>query len=240
MRLLRYDDRGELSLTKDLSDAEIPRYAILSHTWGTEEDEVNLQELHKGPDKSKAGYRKLQLCGEQARKDELEYFWVDTCCIDKTSSSELSKNLNLMFRYYQNSIKCYVYLADVTEQNTEDEFKVSRWFQRGWTLQELLAPASLDFFSRDWTYLGTKATLEQEIHEATRIPVSALRSNALSLFSVDERMSWTTKRNTKEQEDKAYCLMGIFGVSMAPRYGEGESLAFARLTNKIKKNLKRE
>lgn len=240
MRLLRFDNRGELCLTEDLSNEEIPCYAILSHTWGNEGDEIKLQELNEGLDKSKTGYKKLQLCGEQARKDRLDHFWVDTCCIDKTSSSDLSKNLNLMFRYYQNSSKCYVYLSDVKTTKSEQEFTESRWFTRGWTLQELLAPRTVEFFSCEWQYLGSRATLETWIQRTTQVPLDALRGADLSNFDQDERMRWTIGRATKEKEDKAYCLMGIFGVSMAPRYGEGENAALARLKNKIRKSLKRE
>ena len=151
MRLLERNNAGEFSLTKDLvGDDEIPRYAILSHTW-REGEEVTLKDLLDGSGKSKSGYTKIRFCGEQARRDGLQYFWVDTCCIDKSNNSEISEAINSMFRWYRNAAKCYVYLSDVsssafgTNDNfsqlpCESAFRKSKWFTRGWTLQELLAP----------------------------------------------------------------------------------------------------
>src|SRR6266480_2559299 len=153
MRLLELKDNGEFSLTKNLID-NIPPYAILSHTWGPEEEEVTFQELTEGTGGSKVGYRKIQFCGDQAVHDGLQYIWVDTCCINKADNSELSEAINSMFRWYHNATKCYVYLSDVSinspykndqfSQSTwEPAFHKSRWFTRGWTLQELLAPLSV-------------------------------------------------------------------------------------------------
>ena len=144
MRLLEYNDEGEFSLTDDRFGDETPQYAILSHTW--EADEVTFKDLMDGTGKGKAGYRKIQFCGEQARRDSLQYFWVDTCCIDKSNSTELAKAINSMFRWYRNAAKCYVYLSDVminkrkannqsTELTWESAFRASRWFTRGWTVQ---------------------------------------------------------------------------------------------------------
>ena len=137
-----------------------------------------LQGSLDGTSKSKAGYGKIQFCGEQARRDGLQYFWVDTCCIDKSNAVELQEAINSMFRWYQNAVQCYVYLSDVstkkrkasdssTESTWEPAFRSSKWFTRGWTLQELLAPgpALVKFFSREGDYLGDKRTLEQQINE---------------------------------------------------------------------------
>ena len=157
MRLLQSDSDGNLSLTESFED-DIPEYAILSHRW--EAGEVTFKDLIDGTSKGKAGYGKIQFCGEQARRDELEYFWVDTCCIDKSSSAELSEAINSMFRWYQKAARCYVYLSDVwtgdrkasdasAECTWESAFRASKWFTRGWTLQELLAPRSVEFFSRE-------------------------------------------------------------------------------------------
>jgi hypothetical protein len=153
----------------------------------------------------------------------LEYFWVDTCYIDKSSSNELAEAINSMFRWYQKADKCYVYLSDVStlerkasdtfaECTWESAFRDSKWFIRGWTLQELLAPRSVEFFSREGKRLGDKRTLEQQIHEITGIPATALRENPLSQFDVDERFSWAKGRQTTRGEDKAYSLFGIFDV----------------------------
>jgi hypothetical protein len=135
-----------------------------------------------------------------------------------------------------------VYLSDVsaskrehdnqTAQTWELAFRKSRWFTRGWTLQELIAPYTVEFFSREREYLGDKKMLEQQIHEVTGIPIDALRREPLSNFSVDERMRWAAKRTTTRKEDKAYCLLGIFDVYLPLIYGEGEN-AFVRLQEEI-------
>ena len=143
-----------------------------------------------------------------------------------------------MFRWYQNAARCYVYLSDVSV-NTQDgqsrhlewesAFRNSRWFTRGWTLQELLAPRIVEFFSYDRIRLGDKRSLEQQIHEITEIPVDALQGCHLSEFSVEERFRWGEKRQTAEDEDRAYCLHGIFVVFMSLIYREGHANAMSRL-----------
>jgi hypothetical protein len=242
MRLLKFNDQGELSLTEDLQD-HIPSYAILSHTWGDDQDEVNFDDLKDESCKNKAGYVKIRFCGEQAKRDNLEYFWVDTCCINKANNTEYSEAINSMFRWYRDAAKCYVYLSDVSVNDVDDEgtkrtwkiaFRKSRWFRRGWTLQELIAPASVEFFSRERKRLGNKSTLELLIHEITGVPTAALHGSPLSQFSVDERMRWAAKRETKKREDQAYCLLGIFDVFMPLIYGEGDN-ALVRLRKKIDK-----
>ena len=112
MRLLERNNTGEICLTEDFPDDKVPRYAILSHTWGTEE--VTFQELRDGTGKNKLGYKKIRFCGDQAWSNSLQFFWVDTCCIDKSSSAELQETINCMFRWYRDAAKCYVYLADVS------------------------------------------------------------------------------------------------------------------------------
>ena len=225
---------------------DIPPYAILSHTWS--EGEVTYVELVAGEGKNKAGYAKLRFCEERATKDDVSYFWVDTCCIDKRDNIELTTALNSMFRWYQRATRCYVYLSDVHVPDEvmdaqavritwEDAFRRSRWFTRGWTLQELLAPASVEFFSANGKQLGSKITLEQEIHEITQIPIRALRKYDLREFSVDERMSWATKRRTTVEEDGAYCLLGLLGVFLPLIYGEGEKHALQRLKDEIQRRL---
>jgi hypothetical protein len=242
MRLLKFDERGELRLTENLID-KIPPYAILSHTWGAYKDEVTFDDVRMGAGKGKAGYAKIQFCGQQARKDKLEHFWVDTCCIDKANHVELSEAINSMFRWYGKADKCYVYLSDVSTRHDdknqnpgiwESAFRGSRWFTRGWTLQELLAPASVEFFSREGKLLGSKKTLEGPVQEITRIPIPALQGARLSHFSVDERLRWAAERETKWTEDKAYCLLGIFDIAMPLIYGEGDH-AFMRLKEEINK-----
>jgi KaiC/GvpD/RAD55 family RecA-like ATPase len=247
MRLLEVLPNGEFRLTRKLLDA-IPPYAILSHTWGDDSQEVTFQDVVQGSGQTKDGYKKIKFCGEQASKDELKYIWVDSCCIDKLSSAVLSESINSMFRWYQNASKCYVYMADVSNNKRklgdEDALKTwerafirSRWFKRGWTLQELLAPtpAKVEFFSSDGKKLGDRNTLKEQIHEITGISFQALEGSPMRDLSVSERRGWTKGRETTLPEDEAYCLMGLFDVSMATRYGEGKEKAFERLDNKIKK-----
>jgi hypothetical protein len=232
MRLLYFDSSGRLT-SADFSRKTIPPYAILSHTWG--DDEFLFEDLANGTGKSKAGYEKILFCREQAARDHLQYFWVDTCCIDKWNLRELSNAINSMFQWYKNAATCYAFLLDVSTSVTDEQltweasFRKSRWFTRGWTLQELLAPASIDFFSLERQRLGDKASLKQQIHEITRIPFTALRGNPLNEFSVSERKAWMVGRQTTEEEDMAYSLIGIFNVSMEFRYGEGKKRALDRL-----------
>lgn len=243
MRLLQLSTEGTLSF-EDFDDVSTPAYAILSHTWGANRDEVILEDVIKGTAQSKPGFHKVRFCGRQAAKDGLEYFWVDTCCIDKTSSAELSEAINSMFKWYRRAAKCYVYLSDIsmgtpdsTENGPDDlrllHFKESRWFTRGWTLQELIAPALVEFFSMEGELLGDKASLEHLIHQTTGIPVEALRGDSLSNFHVRERFSWAESRKTKREEDAAYSLLGMFGIHMPLIYGEGRHNAMRRLRKYI-------
>jgi predicted RNA-binding Zn-ribbon protein involved in translation (DUF1610 family) len=242
MRLLQVDEHGELSLTNALSGDDIPSYGILSHTWGSNDDEVNFKELTKGPRRRKIGYKKLRFCVEQAARDGLRYVWVDSCCIDRSNSVELGEAINSMFRWYRNAVKCYVYLADVSIAHPawEQTLSKSRWFTRGWTLQELLAPSHVEFFSLEGSWIGNKSSMGYKLQGITGIPIDALRgTKSLSEYSVVERMSWASSRQTTRAEDKAYCLLGIFGIHMPLIYGEGAQEALYRLQSKIARRSKR-
>ncbi|KAH9205342.1 hypothetical protein DL95DRAFT_451266 [Leptodontidium sp. 2 PMI_412] len=243
MRLLKINGPGEFSLVQVASHTTLS-YAILSHTW-TDGQEVTYQDLISGAGNSKSGYDKIKFCGEQATRDGLQYFWVDTCCIDKSDPAELSKAINSMFRWYRNAKKCYVYLADVSRpgENTDVQasqstwevaFRSSKWFTRGWTLQELIAPAVVEFFSQEGKLLGDKKSLEKPIYEITQIPIHALRGNPFSDFSIAERKGWAAQRQTTEEEDIVYCLLGLYEVSMPTIYGEGKDVALKRLEMTIK------
>jgi hypothetical protein len=242
MRLLKRSQDGDFELASFNND-ELPPYAILSHTW-TEGEEVTYSELIAGTSKNKPGYDKLHFCGRQAAADDLQYFWVDTCCIDKSTIVELTTAINSMFRWYQHASKCYVYLpnvsvpGEVTSVETSEwvaAFRQSRWFTRGWTLQELLAPASVEFFSKEGKRLGSRISLEQEIHTITKLPIGVLRGQNITEFEIEERMSWAAERVTTLKEDKVYCLFGIFGVFLPLIYGEGEEYATLRLRDEIQK-----
>jgi len=236
MRLLELNNHETLSLTEYFDD-KVPQYAILSHTWRTDGEEVTFKDVSEGTGKSKAGYTKISFCEEQAASDGLRYFWVDTCCIDKSSSAELQEAINSMFRWYRDAARCYVYLSDVStgDYDWESAFRKSRWFTRGWTLQELLAPASVEFFSQEGNRLGDKKSLERQVHEITGITPQALRGSPLFRFSVTERFSWAEKRETTRKEDGAYSLLGIFDIHMPLLYGEGREKAFIRLKEEIDK-----
>ncbi|KAM0463710.1 hypothetical protein ACHAO4_000431 [Trichoderma viride] len=176
-------------------------------------------------------YKKIRNCCARAKSDSFKYAWIDSCCIDKTSSAELSEAINSMYLWYYQSTKCYAYLSDVQSIST---FKKSEWFMRGWTLQELLAPSEIYFVNKDWKDLGTKTSLRQAISDQTQIPVNILAGTDLETASIAQRMSWASNRRTTRIEDRAYSLMGIFGINMPLLYGEGER-AFIRLQEEIMK-----
>jgi hypothetical protein len=293
----------------------IPKYVILSHTWG--EDEVTFESMQRPNERTKAlrGYMKIKRCCEQAKQDGYRWAWVDTCCIDKRSSAELSEAINSMYRYYWGAEKCYAYLTDVGDENSGDvrdnltdvsdessgngreetassptvpgigekrgweyiiyessadsshdidvgsddavydpqepsvelprsvrpereifQFLNSRWFKRGWTLQELLAPATLEFYDQEWNMIGTKFSLATFIQVATEIQAQyILDRNAMKGASIGLRLSWAPQRDTTRDEDQACCLFGIMGVNMPLLYGEGKR-AFYRLQVELLKN----
>ncbi|KAH7188048.1 ankyrin repeat-containing domain protein [Fusarium flagelliforme] len=213
------------------TDDDIPDYAILSHTW--EQEEVLFHDMGHDAAKLKKGYAKLKNCCLIARENGFEYIWDDTCCIDKASSAELSDAINSMYRYYQEANVCYVYLADVSSESSISEISNSRWYTRGWTLQELIAPTEMIFFDKTWHELGTKASLVNVLSERTSIPAAILcDSDQLENTSIAQRMSWAADRVTTRKEDGAYSLMGIFGINMPLLYGEGDK-AFYRLQEEI-------
>ncbi|KAI3326329.1 HET-domain-containing protein [Xylariaceae sp. AK1471] len=223
---------------------EVPPYAILSHTW--EIDEVTYDDLkcRAKADERKAGWIKVVGSCCQALRDGLEYIWIDTCCIDRSSSAELQEAINSMFRWYEMSRVCYVYLWDVPPGQDpyakNSSFRHSRWFERGWTLQELIAPGLLRFFDQSWEEIGTKYTLEKVISAITGIGEEILQGSrlgvrrALRSTSVAQKMSWAARRLTTRPEDIAYSLLGIFEVNMPMLYGEG-TRAFTRLQEEIMK-----
>lgn len=248
MWLLETSSAFSVPQLREFIGSHIPPYAILSHTW--QDDEVTLQQLVSGADATstnpshpllaKAGFRKIrQTCDLARDRDGLGYAWVDTCCIDKTSSAELTEAINSMYAFYEKAAVCYVYLSDL-EPGQEDGHGVleqalskCRWFTRGWTLQELIAPNEVLFFDREWQYRGSKRGLASLLSFITGIPISLLRKEApLSAFSVARRMSWVATRETTRLEDIAYCLLGIFDVNLSLIYGEGMK-AFERLQTAI-------
>ncbi|KAK1727128.1 heterokaryon incompatibility protein-domain-containing protein [Colletotrichum acutatum] len=240
MRLL---NTTTLKVTEFVS--ERPKYAILSHTWGSEE--IVLQDTEakdEAPSSVKAGWKKIRGACALALGDGFDWIWIDTCCIDKSSSSELSEAINSMFRWYREAEICYAYLEDVPPlryasfigfqdfaldldsnhimpiEKDQNTFLGSRWFTRGWTLQELIAPQGVEFHATDWSFLGTRSDLSGIIHKHTMIDKVVLE------------MRWAANRETTRVEDAAYCLLGIFEINMPLLYGEGDR-AFRRLQEEI-------
>lgn len=235
--------------------ADIPCYAILSHTWS--DPEIVLQDLHQSEHYGSTwdavaidalGDAKLKSLGKLmgitnlARQNGYDYVWVDTCCIDKTSSAELSEAINSMYRWYVEAEVCYAYLADVNSTETEDvhargsAFRQSRWFTRGWTLQELIASKQVEFFANDWSCIGVKygdMKFTKLLTEITGIQLDVLTGKISPQdVSIASRMHWAAHRKTSRTEDVAYCLLGIFDVNIPLLYGEG-TRSFIRLQEAI-------
>ncbi|KAI0886524.1 HET-domain-containing protein [Annulohypoxylon maeteangense] len=220
----------------------VEEYAILSHRWLSQEHEILFEDMGQNIESKECGLRKKQgfykliQCCEQALRDGLNYIWIDTCCIDKSNSTELQEAINSMYRYFANAKICYVYLKD-TLRTTNGYFKPGKkedWFERGWTLQELIAAKNVHFYDKRWVYLGSKFDLGYKISEITGISRSVLcYPEDIKIFSIAQRMSWASRRKTTRDEDLAYSLIGLFDVSMPMLYGEGGAKAFLRLQEEI-------
>jgi hypothetical protein len=214
----------------------VKEYAILSHRW--EDGEVSFQDMQNPAVAfTKKGFAKIRKSCEHAVNDGYNNVWVDTCCINKDSSAELSEAINSMYRWYKASAVCYTYLSDVSANApdgdiVEQQIGSSVWFTRGWTLQELLAPQHVVFYDQQWEFLGTKQTLSKLLTLQTGIDEAILDGESLARCSIAQRMSWASQRVTTRIEDTAYCLLGIFDVNMPMLYGEGEQ-AFLRLQEEI-------
>ena len=253
------DPRKPLKIVlREFGKGEVPPYAILSHRWGRAEDEVSFRDMMYAQNddnpqhsltmlhRKRKAFDKIENCCRQAMHDGLAHAWVDTCCIDKSSSAELSEALNSMFEWYGWAKICYVYMEDV-ESRRDDEgkvkkedhsakdssFRASRWFTRGWTLQEMIAPLDVRFYARDWVEIGRKREMTDLLREITRVAKDVLvHPHAVKNVCVSQKMYWASNRETTRLEDRAYSLLGLFGISMPILYGEG-SRAFARLQEEI-------
>ncbi|KAI0890982.1 HET-domain-containing protein [Annulohypoxylon nitens] len=236
---------GKLKLVEKKAN-ELPEYAILSHTW--EENEIIFDDIENGKanntdDKNTAtlaSLSKIRGACIQAADSGYQYIWIDSCCIDKKSSAELSEAINSMFVWYRDAAVCYAFLLnspnELGAQEAKHIFAKNKWFTRGWTLQELLAPEEVIFFSGDWIPIGEKRLLCVLLADITGIDKEILLGESpLTSASVARRMSWAAKRVTTRSEDRAYCLMGIFSVNMPMLYGEGGEKAFIRLQEEIMK-----
>jgi hypothetical protein len=248
MRLLH---AKHFTLTYFNNKRTLPDYAILSHTWGDDDEEVTFKDLTKLPREQlvlKKAYEKVEKCCTKALAMGLKWVWIDTVCIDHTSSAELSEAINSMYQWYRQSAVCYAYLSDVDSiegnllpDRTVDQedfwrkspFGQARWFTRGWTLQELLAPRNMQFYNKHWEYVGSKYDLKTPISMVTGIDEYGLFIPDLSVLSVAHRMSWAAGRKTTRSEDIAYCLLGIFNINIPLLYGEGQVRAYGRLQEEI-------
>ncbi|KAK5709507.1 hypothetical protein LTR17_019734 [Elasticomyces elasticus] len=244
---------------EEFIDTKQVEYSILSHCWSQdrEDPEVTHQAyLSKSYDANGAGYQKILRCCKLSKEQGLEYTWIDTCCVDKTSSAELSETINSMFQWYWDSAECYVFMNDMVadtlpevegidkeghwEQGLQSAdvndvygFVDDRWFSRCWTLQELLAPRSVLFYNRNARFLGTKSDLAPILAYATGIHTRVIMGlDSVYDASVAQRMSWASARQTTRPEDMAYSLLGLFDVNMPLLYGEGGK-AFTRLQEAI-------
>lgn len=235
-------------------------YAILSHTWENEEVLFHhIENLDRAALEKLQGWPKVKASCAQAEKDGYQYIWNDTCCIDKSSSAELSEAINSMWRFYRESDVCYGFLADVKKDDPET-IRKSRWFKRGWTLQELIAPDRLRFFDANWIEMDDRVKMTPLLSEITGIDPAVLSRNhgsghtheiqprtllcvvcgnptsieeILRRTSVAARMSWCAARETTRDEDRAYSLLGLFGANMPLLYGEGGDAAWVRLLEEI-------
>ncbi|KAI6135427.1 heterokaryon incompatibility protein-domain-containing protein, partial [Pisolithus croceorrhizus] len=240
---------AEREVLQELDD-KTTSYAIVSHRWGVDSEVtykemtglMKMEERRRNEIRKRTGYQKIIESCKQAKQDGYEWLWIDTCCIDKRSSSELSEAINSMYRWYQNAQVCYAYLNDVDETvfpTKQDNSKFDQsngwpeWFMRGWTLQELIAPKQIEFFNKDWVFIGNKWRLAPMLENITGIPCEILRDGlGVMRLSVAQIMSWAANRKTTRMEDRAYSLMGLFGVNMPMLYGEGKK-AFQRLQLEI-------
>ncbi|KAI1421739.1 HET-domain-containing protein [Xylaria sp. FL1777] len=233
MRLLKVSS----FVLQEFFEPEVPKYAILSHTW--EEGEILFDDIRNIEQaKNKRGFEKVEMACKLAKSQGYRYIWIDTCCIDKSSSAELTEAINSMYRWYKESDVCYAFLSDAYEstfsQLSPEELHNSRWFTRGWTLQELLAPDDVQFYSYEWELIGEKKEdpLCSIISEITKIDQSILRERDILNISIARRMYWASGRQTTRIEDLAYSLLGIFNINMPLIYGEGHK-AFRRLQEEI-------
>ncbi|QIX00101.1 hypothetical protein AMS68_005618 [Peltaster fructicola] len=298
MRLIDVDEfcRSENIVVESFVGDKVPKYAILSHTWS--DGEVSFSDLkNREVMVHLAGFIKISFACRQASRDGHHWLWVDTCCIDKTSSSELSEAINSMYQWYEGAEICYVHLEDLpgncprlrekvsevchsftgvelvttqdraslpskelltrrrsllgdlngigrleerlaSEEQHEPQYWIGalarcRWFTRGWTLQELIAPGEVAFFGSAWNPIAYKRHILHTISGITGIDTLVLTHQiSLDELSVAKKMSWAASRATTRKEDESYCLLGVLGINMTLLYGEGDK-AFTRLQEEV-------
>ena len=239
------------------SDDDVPDYVIVSHRWVSSREELSYRDFLDGRKRESRGYAKIISLCEKALAHGYTWVWIDTCCIDRSSSAELTEAINSNFHWYQNARECYVYLYDVTWDEPDDRytstsllftpreqprvlgspasrlsFRKADWHTRGWTLQDLLAPSKLFFYDRNWYWIGNRETLAADIALATGIEIKYLLGSSLDEANAATKLRWAAYRRCSRTEDNSYCLLGIFDVNMPLIYGEGDN-AFLRLQQEI-------
>ncbi|EME46893.1 hypothetical protein DOTSEDRAFT_149383, partial [Dothistroma septosporum NZE10] len=223
-----------LEIQEFIDAKNAPKYAILSHRW--QAGELSFEQYMDPAQRHGPGFDKIRHFCHFWWSDTIQWCWVDTCCIDKRSSAELSESINSMSRWYQESAFCVTYLADVPPPTNSGVMQAalerSEWFTRGWTLQELLFPPFVVFCDQRWTVLPDLPKFSPIISKITGVPVDCLRYRPPRDYSIACRMSWAAFRTTTRREDEAYCLLGLFDINMPLLYGEGRK-AFRRLQEAI-------
>ena len=259
MHLIRTDGTYKLQRFDAPQEWRKPRpYAVLSHTWAKNNaDEISFHDMNDVEKAmKKPGWEKVDETCEKAARDGIPYIWIDTCCIDKSGPhDQIQGEINSMYTYYEKAEVCYVHLADVpgscpqlkdremlkqvfpaSKWTWQQHIERSRWFTRGWTLQELIAPKKVEFYNRRWKWIGSlRGGLLETISKTTLIPREALEKQSgahLEDYTIAQRMSWAAHRRTTKQEDMAYCLLGLFNITLPAVPGEGIR-AFERLQLEI-------
>ena len=243
------------SLPRDLKSAcagtndRDAEYRVLSQEWsaaGYAFGDQNMAEQQRSS--REQSVEKLKRFRNAAASHKYKYIWLDTCCIDQKNPVELTRAINSMYRWYAEAERCFVYLYDYDLKDKPRDLTVSKWFTRGWTLQELIAPKAVEFFDKNWERIGliakgqeTRSDKDEKLLEkvVSRTGIDRevlLHQRLVSSVSIARRMSWFCDRETTEPEDSAYCLLGLFEVSMPTIPGEGLASAFRRLQEEIMKN----
>ncbi|OQN95615.1 hypothetical protein B0A48_18692 [Cryoendolithus antarcticus] len=241
MRLLNVEN---LTFAEFQDDKKRPSYVIASHRW-LKDGEATFQDVRDFRNVNGEGYQKVKAFAEYIKSNipHVEWLWMDTCCINKESAAELSEAINTMFEWYHNAELCLAYLADVKTGDGISSFEQSVWFERGWTLQELLAPQTVVFVTKGWQVIGHKGdstsnkcrlfigcNLGKRIAQVTGIPEEVLYNYEASAgLSVDDNLKWMKSRKTTKPEDMSYALYGILGVTLGANYGEKHAGARQRL-----------
>ncbi|KAK5169854.1 uncharacterized protein LTR77_005832 [Saxophila tyrrhenica] len=233
---------------QEFHSSDVPQCIITSHRW-VAGHEASYKDILKRRNTHNTGYRKIQLFAKFIRSKipGMDWMWIDTCCIQQDSSQEVSEAINSMLKWYRNAVMCLAYLADVHDPYAQRSFARSGWFRRGWTLQELLAPQHVVFITSNGIAIGAKTTIQgscvltsrslhKKVQSITGIPENLLLGYSRSEgVSVEERLAWMANRQTTREEDESYCLLGLLGVNVSVRYGEGREEARKRLLRKVKK-----